>query len=159
MPQHPQCREAYGALMYECVVVGVDGSPTAFEAAKAAARLAEQCGATLHLVTAYRPVSALMSNPEFATIAAAAYEHLDPEGGAAEVTRKTAEVLQLTTKVEEHQVPGGAADALCDVAERVGADVIVVGSRGMTGARRMLGSVPNSVAHNSPCSVLIVRTG
>jgi nucleotide-binding universal stress UspA family protein len=47
---------------------------------------------------------------------------------------------------------------LCDVAANVRADLIVVGSRGMTGARRVLGSVPNSVAHNATCSVLIVQT-
>jgi nucleotide-binding universal stress UspA family protein len=45
------------------------------------------------------------------------------------------------------------------VAEAVSADLIVVGSRGMKGGRRFLGSVPNSVSHHSPCSVLIVDTG
>jgi nucleotide-binding universal stress UspA family protein len=40
----------------------------------------------------------------------------------------------------------------------VHAELIVVGNRGMTGARRLLGSVPNSVAHRAPCSVLIVHT-
>lgn len=144
--------------MYERIVVGTDGSPTAFEAVKSAAQLADQCGATLHIVTAFRPISALMTNPEFATVSAALYETLDPAAGAAEVTRKTAEALGANVKVEEHQIAGGAADALCDVAEKVNADVIVVGSRGMTGARRVLGSVPNSVAHSARCSVLIVRT-
>jgi nucleotide-binding universal stress UspA family protein len=53
----------------------------------------------------------------------------------------------------------GAADALIETAEQVEADLIVVGSRGMTGAKRLLlGSVPNGVSHHAPCSVLIVRT-
>jgi nucleotide-binding universal stress UspA family protein len=47
---------------------------------------------------------------------------------------------------------------VCDIAESVHADLIVVGNRGMTGARRLLGSVPNSIAHRAPCSVLIVHT-
>ena len=39
------------------------------------------------------------------------------------------------------------------------ADLIVVGNQGMTGARRfLLGSVPNRVAHHTPCDVLIVKT-
>lgn len=55
--------------------------------------------------------------------------------------------------------PGDAASALIDVAETTKADLIVVGSRGMTGAARfLLGSVPNRVAHHAPCTVMIVRT-
>lgn len=144
--------------MYERIVVGTDGSPTAMEAVREAARLAKLCDATLHIVTAFRPISALMTNPEFATISAAVYAEVDPSAGAAEVTSRAAEALGSDLKVERHQVGGSAADALCEVATTVKADVIVVGSRGMTGARRVLGSVPNSVAHNAPCSVLIVQT-
>jgi len=62
--------------------------------------------------------------------------------------------------VETRAVRGDAADAIIEVAEQVGADLIVVGNKGMTGARRfLLGSVPNKVSHHAPCSVLIVRTG
>ena len=38
----------------------------------------------------------------------------------------------------------GAADALCAVADEQGAEVIVVGNKGMKGVRRVLGSVPNA---------------
>ena len=45
------------------------------------------------------------------------------------------------------------------MAEERGADLIVVGNKGMTGARRfLLGSVPNKISHHAPCSVLIIRT-
>ena len=54
---------------------------------------------------------------------------------------------------------GDAADAILDVAEEQGSDLVVVGNKGMTGATRfLLGSVPNKVSHHAPCSVLIVRT-
>ena len=54
---------------------------------------------------------------------------------------------------------GEAADALIGVAEETGADLIVVGNRGMSGARRfVLGSVPNTVSHHCPCILLIVDT-
>jgi nucleotide-binding universal stress UspA family protein len=54
---------------------------------------------------------------------------------------------------------GEPADAILDVAEEQGADLIIVGNKGMTGAKRfLLGSVPNKVSHHAPCSVLIVRT-
>ena len=45
---------------------------------------------------------------------------------------------------------------LVDVAEAVGADLLVIGNKGME--RKVLGSVPNTVSHHAPCSVLIVKT-
>jgi nucleotide-binding universal stress UspA family protein len=44
------------------------------------------------------------------------------------------------------------------IADEIEADFIVVGNKGMKGASRILGSVANSVAHNAPCSVVIVDT-
>ena len=62
-------------------------------------------------------------------------------------------------EVETFARQGDAADAILDVAEEQRSDLIVVGNRGMTGAKRfLLGSVPNKVSHHAPCSVLIVRT-
>jgi nucleotide-binding universal stress UspA family protein len=62
-------------------------------------------------------------------------------------------------EAECHARKGDPADALLQVAEENGADLIVVGNRGMTGAKRfLLGSVPNKVSHHASCSVLIVRT-
>ena len=63
-------------------------------------------------------------------------------------------------RVETFARVGDAADAILDVAEEQGSDLIVVGNKGMAGATRFLfGSVPNKVSHHAPCSVLIVRTG
>jgi nucleotide-binding universal stress UspA family protein len=61
--------------------------------------------------------------------------------------------------VETYCVGQAAASAILDIAQSQDADLIVVGNRGMTGARRVLGSVPNSVAHGARCAVLIVPTG
>jgi nucleotide-binding universal stress UspA family protein len=62
-------------------------------------------------------------------------------------------------QVETFARQGDAADAIIDIAEEQGCDLIVVGNRGMTGAKRfLLGSVPNKISHHAPCSVLIVRT-
>ena len=69
------------------------------------------------------------------------------------------EARRRGVKVETHAVPGDPADALVGVATEVGADLVVVGNRGMTGKRRfVLGSVPNKVSHHCPCSLLIVDT-
>ncbi len=54
---------------------------------------------------------------------------------------------------------GDAADAILDVAEERGADLVIIGNKGMTGAKRfLLGSVPNKVSHYAPCAVMIIRT-
>jgi len=68
-------------------------------------------------------------------------------------------VREAGLEVETFAREGDPADAILDVAEERDADLIVVGNKGMTGARRfLLGSVPNKVSHHAPCSVLIVRT-
>lgn len=144
--------------MYKRIVVGTDGSPSALSAVRQAADLARQSGAELHVVTAYRPMSSLMTHPEFAMLSASALDNVDPSEGAKEVTNRTAEAVGAGLDVHQHQIGASAADALCDLAANIDADLIVVGSKGMTGARRILGSVPNSVAHNAACSVLIVNT-
>ena len=60
--------------------------------------------------------------------------------------------------METHARFGTPAEVLCDLAAHLDADLIVVGNRGMQGGRRFLGSVPNTVSHHAPCSVLIVDT-
>jgi nucleotide-binding universal stress UspA family protein len=57
-----------------------------------------------------------------------------------------------------HVACGSPADVLTELASKVGADLIVVGSKGMQGSRRLIGSIPNSVAHEAMCSVLIAKT-
>ncbi len=61
-------------------------------------------------------------------------------------------------QVTQHTPTGSVADSIVAVAERQRADLIVVGSQGMRGARRVLGSVPNKISHHAPCDVLIVDT-
>ncbi len=75
--------------------------------------------------------------------------------------QRTAEEARAlgVSEVETFARQGDPADAIIDVAEEQGSDLIIVGNRGMTGAKRfLLGSVPNKVSHHAPCSVLIVRT-
>lgn len=141
--------------MYECIVVGTDGSKGSASAVRHAADLAKLSGASLHLVQGCgSPIVVASLVGEIAAIdphevEAACQRELEPLAG-----ELTAEGIT----VEVHVVAEPAPTALCHVAEAVDADLIVVGSRGMTGARRLLGSVPNSVAHHAQCSVLIVST-
>jgi nucleotide-binding universal stress UspA family protein len=149
--------------MYEHIVVGTDGSGTAGVALQRAIELAKLTGATLHIVHAYQQ----LSMPDVALSAAAGGPTVDVysvnAGIGAESVRICDESLAAAqgagVNAESRKRPGDAAEALIDVAEQVGADLIVVGNRGMSSVRRfMLGSVPNKVSHHCPCSVLIVDT-
>jgi nucleotide-binding universal stress UspA family protein len=146
--------------MYTSIVVGTDGSSRARAAVQHAAGLAKLSGARLHLVSAYKvpsTVGAAMA-PETAIFAAA--------GDATELHESVQQLLDgLASElrrdgvdVETYACGVAAADAICDVAAAQEADVIVVGDKGMHGARRLLGSVPNSVTHRASCAVLIVPT-
>ena len=145
--------------MFSRIVVGTDGSDTAAAAVTLAIHLAQRTGASLHVVSAYKdpatsiPVAhaGVVAVPD-STLTAAVVKSAS-EKLLAEVAKEAGPV-----RVETHSVAGAPADVLLSVAESVGADLIVVGSKGMKGARRIVGSVPNSVAHRSRCHVMIAKT-
>ncbi len=146
--------------MFTSIVVGTDGSDTANQAVKQAVDLARSVGAKMELVCAYEPVSAQRLGeerrqaPEDLQWAINPREDVDATLDAAAQIGRAAGV---TVNVYPRQ--GDPADAILDVAEEQEADLIVVGNKGMTGAKRfLLGSVPNKVSHHAPCSVLIIRT-
>ena len=141
--------------MYRSIVVGVDGSPTAEIALGRAIELANLSGAGLHVVSAYEPAAARVTG------GAPSGEQFDlPSDFKADAVLQRAldKAGAKSLEVEQHAPQGDPADALISVAEESGAYLIVIGSVGMKGPRRIFGSVPNSVAHRSPCDVLIVQT-
>jgi nucleotide-binding universal stress UspA family protein len=142
--------------MYRSIVVGTDGSPTARGAVSKAAELAQLCGAKLLIVSAYPDASPAMMSA-FGSMAAS--PPVDLREDVERMLRDLAsEVARGGVSIEIYACPGNAANAILDIAEREECDLIVLGNRGMQGARRFLGSVPNNVAHSAPCSVLIVST-
>jgi nucleotide-binding universal stress UspA family protein len=145
--------------MFQRIVVGTDGSETAKVAVKHAAELAKSAGADLYLVMAASgvPEARLRSERQGAPDDVAHSINATEDAEAA--LKEIADALGDDIKVSTHAKQGDPADALIDVAESNGADLIVVGNKGMTGAKRFfLGAVPNKVSHHAPCSVLIVRT-
>jgi nucleotide-binding universal stress UspA family protein len=145
---------------YQHVLVGTDGSASATEAVRHAGGLAAAFGAKLTIVTAYNPdperaARARSETPEdlqwtvtdsaLASERAAAGRAVAREAGA--------------TDVDIYVEAGDPAEVVIEAAELRRADVIVVGSKGMTSAKRFLiGSVPNRISHHAPCDVIIVRT-
>jgi nucleotide-binding universal stress UspA family protein len=141
------------AAMISTVAVGTDGTATASEAVKTAAEIARRFGARLVLLSAFqdtggRPKKATSPEVQWAT---------SPAARVQEILSRTSDELgregvECTTLVDE----GDPAEVLVRLAEECNADLLVIGNKGMR--RRVLGSVPNSITHNAPCAVLVVKT-
>jgi nucleotide-binding universal stress UspA family protein len=142
------------------IVVGTDGSETAGEAVRQAVDLAKAVGAQLNIVSAYAPVPDRRVKGEQSAAPADVQHEIGPrEDVNLILDAAAAEARKEGIEVQTHPIEADPADAILNVAEQVKADLIVVGNKGMTGARRyLMGSVPNNVSHHAPCSVIIVRT-
>jgi nucleotide-binding universal stress UspA family protein len=142
------------------IVVGTDGSETAAEAVRQAVDLAKLAGAQLSIVSAYEPVSKRRLEGEQQGAPADVQHEIGPREDVNLVLDAAAAAAKKEgIEVRTHPVEADPAEAILNVAEEIDADLIVVGNKGMTGARRfLLGSVPNNVSHHAPCSVIIVRT-
>jgi nucleotide-binding universal stress UspA family protein len=146
------------------IVIGTDGSDDAIAAAQQAVGVLLADG-VIHLVCVAEPPTAVYAGMEsgFAGGLAtpeqinAAWD--DAIAAAEAALARTVDALgaaNVETSIERGGAPG---PALCDSAEALGADVLVVGSRGRGAIRRvLLGSVSTYVVHNAPCPVLVVRS-
>lgn len=146
--------------MFTRIVVGTDGSDTAAEAVRQAVDLAKLAGAQLSIVSAYEPVSKRRVEAEREEAPADVQYEIGPrEDVNLVLDAAAASARKEGIEVQTHPLEADPAEAILNVAEETKADLIVVGNKGMTGARRfLLGSVPNNVSHHAPCSVIIVRT-
>ena len=129
--------------MIKTVAVGTDGSETAGHAVAEAMELAERFGASLLVLSAFDAA------------------HAEWAAGAAEQAERILAVAEETAagrgiECRSAMAAGDPGEVLVSLAERHGADLIVVGNKGME--RRVLGSVPNTVTHKAPCSVFVVKT-
>jgi nucleotide-binding universal stress UspA family protein len=146
--------------VFRCIVVGTDGSETAAKAVGAAVELAQLSGASLEIVSAYEPVSGQRLREEARQVPPDLQWMVNPrEDVDATLDEAAGHARDGGVTVQTFAREGDPADAILDVAEELGADLIVVGNKGMTGAKRfLLGSVPNKVSHHAPCAVMIIRT-
>jgi nucleotide-binding universal stress UspA family protein len=143
--------------MLNTVAVGTDGSDTAAKAVDFAIDLAEKYDARLVVISSYQPVDEMRLKHEQAAAPGEVQWSINPtedvDATLAAAEEKAHERGLKTTTVASQ---GDPADVLCKHAEEQNADLLVVGNKGMQ--RRILGSVPNSVAHKAPCSVVVVKT-
>ena len=128
--------------MFQNIAVGTDGSERAWRAVARAAQLAAACDATLHVIHAYQGTR----------------ESIEAAGKAV-IERLGPELAATGARVQPYALQGDPADVMIDWAQHNDVDLIIVGNKGMTGRRgRLLGSIPNAVAHEAPCAVMIVPT-
>lgn len=146
--------------MFATIVVGTDGSETAGKAVEQAVELAAALKARLLVVSAFEPVSPSRLREEAQQVPPDVQWMVNPREDVDATLSGAAQVAEdHGVTAERFARQGDPADAILDVAEEENADLIVVGNKGMTGAKRfLLGSVPNKVSHHAPCSVLIIRT-
>ena len=146
------------------MLIGTDGSSEAIAAAQRALSLLAPAAVTLATV---------MEEPAAAT---AGFESgfaggmvpperveadwIATEDDARAVLERTASALPQAGPIEQVVRIGAAGHELCRLAGEIGADVVVVGSRGRGAIRRaLLGSVSSHVVHNAPCAVMVIRAG
>ena len=138
------------------ILLATDGSPSAAKAVEEAVRLTRATGWPLTIVTAWHiPVTGFAYDPLVVvddlieSVRESATHALDAAAAAA---RRAG--VEPDTKLVE----GAPADQICELAESLGATMIVIGSHGWGAVRRLLfGSVSWAVLHHAPCPVLIVR--
>jgi nucleotide-binding universal stress UspA family protein len=152
--------EAKEARVFKRIVVGTDGSETAAEAVSQAIGLARLTGAALEIVSAYEPVPRSRLREEVGEVPEDIAHAIGPREDVDVILKAAAGPAEADgVTVKTHAREGDPADSILDVAEETRADLVVVGNKGMTGARRfLLGSVPNKISHHAPCGVYIVRT-
>jgi nucleotide-binding universal stress UspA family protein len=141
--------------MLSTVAVGTDGSATASKALEAAVEIAGRFDAKLVVLSAFQGTD---NRPRGVTTGSEELQwEFDNDARVREMLSRTEQELRqrkidCTTLVDE----GDPADVLVRLAEECGADLLVIGNRGMH--RRVLGSVPNTVTHKATCSVYVVKT-
>lgn len=141
------------------IVAGTDGSASADIAVDRAGELGKALDACVHVVSAYPSSSAGERMAAAGGVVVAERSETQQARRAETIVAKSRERLEAGgIDVRTHVFCGDPARALVTIAEDQHAQIIVVGNRGMTGPRRLLGSVPNAVSHHARCGVLIVPT-
>lgn len=136
------------------IVVGVDGSEPAAQAALAAARLAIALDAELRVVCAYGNYEVERVNDDRDLI----FTTVEPATQVADQTIARLLNTYPNLDVSAQAAGGKAADALLEVAARENAEMIVVGNKRVQGAGRILGSIASEVARKATCDLHIVHT-
>ena len=134
------------------ILLATDGSEDAALATQATIDLSNQSNAELHVVYVGRS-SIRLSPKEYH---AAAREKIGELAKAVE--EAGGDVTETHLRIDDSQTAGNEAEHITGLAEELGADLIVIGSRGLSGMKRLvMGSVSESVVRHAHCPVLVMR--
>jgi nucleotide-binding universal stress UspA family protein len=141
-----------------CVVVGYDGSANARRAVEAAINLVAADG-IVHVVTAHEPSDAREATRAIASLPAEFRDTIDLLAAPTTYLNDAARLLEESgVRHQGHLIEGDPAEAILDLADATGADLIVVGSRGLSrGTRFLRGSVSTRVASHARTSFLVIH--
>ncbi|MCV7259351.1 universal stress protein [Mycobacterium shimoidei] len=145
---------------YQTVVVGTDGSESSLRAVARAGAIAAESDARLVLATGYVPQKTDTRAADILGDEAYKVQGAAPVYDLLRDARERAKAAGAT-KIEERAIQGAPVDALVDLAEEVGADLLVVGNVGLDARSAIVArmfSIPGSVASRSKVDVLIVHT-
>ena len=142
------------------ILLATDGSEEAALAARTATDVADKTDSELHVVLVELPAAYVgMGPPEIADIPPPRQEELDEEARSLLDAQAKRIEADGSTVAQAHLRVGRPDEQIVALAEEIGAGLIVMGSRGLGGLRRLLiGSVSDSVVRHAHCPVLIVRT-
>jgi len=139
------------------ILAAVDFSEHADQALDVAVEFAKQFGGELHLVHALDMRIPLMTPYEIVIPTAFVEEARGAAASKLDVLVQKAATEGVTATSHLSELP--AASAIVELAEKLGADLIVMGTRGHTGLKHvLLGSVAERTLRHAPCSVLTVKT-
>jgi len=144
-------------MSYKHILAAIDLSEEANQVLDKAGGIASLTGAALSMVSVIRPLTQVYGGLDVAPIAATGIS-FEKEA----LDQATAQVRTLAARyavpVERtHVFIGAPAHDIRALAERIGADLIVVGTHGRHGLGLLLGSTANSIIHGVGCDVLAVR--
>lgn len=138
--------------MMKKLLVPVDGSKSSDKAVNYACSIAKKFDSKIVLLCVVPP-------PIILGVEAGIIDYRPLEESGHNVLKNTIKIvesfgLEASNRLETGQV----ADTIINIAKEESTDLIVIGSRGLSGAKRfLLGSISNSVSHHAECPVLIVR--
>ncbi|MGA8548316.1 MAG: universal stress protein [Mycobacterium sp.] len=145
---------------YQTLVVGTDGSESSLRAVERAGQIAAESNAKLIIATGYYPQK---DDPRAADALGAEAYKVSGNAPVYEILHEARNRAKAAgaKNIEDRPIKGAPVDTLVDLAEEVGADLLVVGNVGLDARSAIIGrvfSIPGAVATRAKIDVLIVRT-
>jgi nucleotide-binding universal stress UspA family protein len=147
-------------MTYQTLVVGTDGSESSLRAVERAAKLAAESDAKLIIATGYTPHK---DDPRAADALGAEAYKVSGNAPIYDMLHDARDRAKAAgaKNIEDRPIEGDAVHALVDLAEEVGADLLVVGNVGLDTRSALIGrvfSIPGAVATRAKVDVMIVHT-